>query len=78
MARPPPDFNDIPLERAVNHIFDPEKRKWTQKDVWVKIEGEPFAKGSMRLAFHSLIIYNPTVEQLKQSEDQSLFFFFFL
>uniref|UniRef100_A0A6U2Y647 Alpha-type protein kinase domain-containing protein n=1 Tax=Paramoeba aestuarina TaxID=180227 RepID=A0A6U2Y647_9EUKA len=72
VARPPPDFNDIPLEKAVNHVFDPEKRKWTQRDVWVKIEGEPFAKGSMRLAFHSLIIYNPTPAQLKRSESQKL------
>ena len=83
IARPPPDFEELPLEKAMNHIFNPETRKWTQKNVWVKIEGEPFAKGSMRLAFHSLIIDQPTPAQIERSKSKSSFefsyylFFFF-
>ena len=55
VARPPPDFALIPGERARLHTFDASTRRWTKTEAFVKVEGEPFAKGSLRLAFHCLI-----------------------
>lgn len=52
IARGPPDFTNLPEERAIKHIFDPESRVWSKKPIRVKIEPKPFAKGGLRRAFH--------------------------
>ncbi|KAL6055876.1 Alpha-type protein kinase domain-containing protein [Balamuthia mandrillaris] len=52
--RPPPDFATITAEKAIRYTYDLETQSWSQQEVEVKIEKEPFARGGLRKAYHLL------------------------
>ena len=51
-SRPPPDFTEIQPEEAIKHIFDPHVRSWSQHPCQVRLDSEPFAKGTLRKAYY--------------------------
>jgi elongation factor 2 kinase len=52
VPKPPPDFAQIAAETGLCYIFDIHKGKWDKKEVKVKIDHEPFARGTLRRAYH--------------------------
>ncbi|KAK1743666.1 eukaryotic elongation factor 2 kinase [Skeletonema marinoi] len=44
-------IEDIPAERVVRHIYNPETRQFLKNETIVKIEKEPFTNGAMRHCF---------------------------
>jgi len=54
MKHPPPDWNDeeYPLENATKITYNFNTKTWDRKDVKVKLDTEPFDRGSLRLVFH--------------------------
>lgn len=50
--RGPPNFARIEAVPAVQHCFDPEKRRWSRQHVLVKLDRCPFARGGMRKAYY--------------------------
>lgn len=51
---PPRDFSAFEPERALKWTFHAEQRKWSSREVMVRIDTEPFGRGSYRLAYHLL------------------------
>jgi Alpha-kinase family len=56
IPKSPPDFADIPAERAVRYTFDLATGEWRTSPVMVKLEPQPFARGSCRLAYHMQVV----------------------
>jgi hypothetical protein len=52
--RLPPSFADVSAERAYKFCMDERSGRWSRSEIFIKIESEPFAKGSQRVAFHCL------------------------
>jgi len=52
IARPPPSFASIGSEPALLYVWDMGSNTWATKEVLVKIEDTPFARGSLRMAYH--------------------------
>jgi elongation factor 2 kinase len=52
----PPSYRGIHAERAYKFAMDELSGKWTRSQIIIKIDTEPFAKGSERVAYHSLEI----------------------
>eukprot|EP01098_Paradermamoeba_levis_P008406 TRINITY_DN3487_c0_g1_i1.p1 TRINITY_DN3487_c0_g1~~TRINITY_DN3487_c0_g1_i1.p1 ORF type:complete len:489 (+),score=129.55 TRINITY_DN3487_c0_g1_i1:115-1581(+) len=50
--RPPPNFEELSIETAIKHTFDPELQVWTKRTVQVRMDLQPFAKGGLRKAFY--------------------------
>jgi len=50
--RKPPDFSTIPSERAIKHTYKLNTGLWSKEEIKVKIDKTPFAKGTLRLAYH--------------------------
>jgi len=44
-------LNELPVETAVRHLYDPLLQKWSKKDVYVRIDDQPFDQGAMRECF---------------------------
>lgn len=44
-------LDELPVEKAVRHLFDALNQTWTTEEVLVKMEKESFAAGAMREAF---------------------------
>eukprot|EP01094_Clydonella_sp_ATCC50884_P011984 TRINITY_DN2183_c0_g1_i1.p1 TRINITY_DN2183_c0_g1~~TRINITY_DN2183_c0_g1_i1.p1 ORF type:complete len:628 (-),score=126.14 TRINITY_DN2183_c0_g1_i1:97-1980(-) len=63
--RPPPDWSKIKAERAIKHEFDPITRKWSKKRLMVKLDDKPFALGSLRAAFHMLVLDDEEEEDIR-------------
>ena len=42
---------DIPVERAVRHVYNALSKTWRKDDVYIKLQNEPFANGAMRVCF---------------------------
>ena len=57
-SRPPPDFEEIKPEEAIKHIFDPHVRSWSQHPCQVRLDSEPFAKGTLRKAYYLQVFGN--------------------
>jgi len=53
-ARPPPDFSQFPVERAVKYVLDDVSEDWVKTIVNVRVDDEMFSKGSLRDAYHLL------------------------
>ena len=49
----PPIFLHTLTERAIRHTFDVERRQWTSDAIWIKLDEQPFAKGSLRIVYHA-------------------------
>eukprot|EP00455_Lapot_gusevi_P055170 TRINITY_DN8957_c0_g2_i6.p1 TRINITY_DN8957_c0_g2~~TRINITY_DN8957_c0_g2_i6.p1 ORF type:complete len:274 (+),score=28.16 TRINITY_DN8957_c0_g2_i6:135-956(+) len=52
IPRPPPDWHDLPTERAVRHSYDFTNSTWVQANIVVKMDRVPFARGSLRYAYY--------------------------
>lgn len=77
VPRPPPkDWSTVKAERAIKHSFNLDTGEWSQGEVMVQLEQEPFAKGSCRLAYHmvvlSLVPYSPANSIPSQAGSHSL------
>jgi len=55
VPKAPPDFSTLPSENALLHEFDVKAGTWSHTQRKVKIEENPFAKGSLRLAYHMVL-----------------------
>ena len=55
IPRPPPSWSEITSERAVCHMFNFKSSKWVQQPITVKIDRDPFARGSLRYAYYMLV-----------------------
>ena len=42
------NLNQLPVETAVRHLYDPLTKTWSHKDVFVRIDEKPFDQGAMR------------------------------
>lgn len=54
VPRPPPDFSVIQPEQALKIYFDLPTRTWTTKQITVRLDDTPFARGGLRLVYHIL------------------------
>lgn len=52
VPRSPPQGAREPFEEAIRHEFSLAENAWTSSRVRVRIESEPFARGTLRLAYH--------------------------
>lgn len=41
-------LNELPVEKAVRHLYQPLTKTWSKKDVFVRIDTHPFDEGAMR------------------------------
>ena len=60
---PPPDFSLIEAELATKYIYSYSTNSWSTSSVEVKIDPEPFSRGSLRLVYH--------LQDLSNSNDSS-------
>jgi len=42
------NLNELPVETAVRHLYDPLTKTWSHKEVFVRIDEKPFDQGAMR------------------------------
>ena len=42
------NLNELPVETAVRHLYDPLTKTWSQREVFVRIDEKPFDQGAMR------------------------------
>ncbi|GAB5357006.1 hypothetical protein AAMO2058_000336800 [Amorphochlora amoebiformis] len=55
VARPPPDFRTVEEESAIKWSYNFKKEKWSSERIRVKLDATPFARGSLRVAYHMQI-----------------------
>lgn len=44
-------IDEVPAERVIRHMYQPETQTWKQDETIVKIEREPFTHGAMRFCY---------------------------
>jgi len=62
----------VATEKAIRHDFHPKTHKWTKTKLLVKLERMPFSKGSLRRAYH-LLILDPKIpedEQVREAREK--------
>lgn len=52
IPRPPPDWATLPSEEAVLHTYSLDTNSWSNTKVTIQIEATPFARGTLRYAYH--------------------------
>jgi len=64
-------LNDLPVETAVRHLYDPLLKKWSKKEVYVRIDDQPFDQGAMRECFRmkKMDKYCPNADWKKDSNN---------
>ena len=55
---PPPDFTNIPEERAVRHEYNYETQTWSRMPCIIKLAPDPFARGSLRLCYYMEVCFD--------------------
>lgn len=58
-SRGPPDFSELPVQKAVKHTFNVSTGKWSKANCEVKIDKQPFGKGSLRHAYYMQDLSDP-------------------
>ncbi|MES1909881.1 MAG: hypothetical protein MHM6MM_002568 [Cercozoa sp. M6MM] len=68
---PPPDWSQIPRENAIRFDFDARRDEWRQTQIQVKLAAHPFARGSLRYAYHLLDTSNTDtrITRIPRQED---------
>jgi hypothetical protein len=55
VPHPPPNWDLVQTEKAIQFVFDWETKLWSETVIQVKFDATPFAKGALRLVHYLLV-----------------------